>query len=169
MLIFPVAQLIVCWMLAAVGCAITQSSPELSALPPTQRPRWCQARPPISSKPSKAPDRPLLEATKLKMLSCHKTPAAGHQCVCRPNRNQNSVFRALSVASFDQTNEFFVLKITQRPVALLTSRWPAELTAESEQSRLKYSRDLTLWKTDRLVCVTPPDLTGRPERQRKDG
>ena len=158
MLIFPAAQLIVCWMLAAVGCAITQSSPELSVLPPTQRPRWCQARPPI-----------LLEATKLKMLSCHKTPAAGHQCVCRPNRNQNSVFRALSVASFDQTNEFFVLKITRRPVALLTSRWPAELTAESEQSRLKYSRDLTLWKTDRLVCVTPPDLTGRPERQRKDG
>ena len=94
----------------------------------------------------------------------------GHQrSVCRPNRNQNSVFRALSVASFDQTNEFFVLKITQRPVALLTSRWPAELTAESEQSRLKYSRDLTLWKTDRLVCVTPPDLTGRAERQRKDG
>ena len=54
--------------------------------------------------------------------------------------------------------------------------WRREVTAGVQSldrartiQAVKYSRDKTLWKTDRLVCVTPADLTGRAERQRKDG
>ena len=99
----------------------------------------------------------------------------------KPNQNQNSVFPQHTVRCQLRlrTNEFFCSEDHAAccPLDMVGQLgWRREVTAGLQSldrartiQAVKYSRDKTLWKTDRLVCVTPADLTGRAERQRKDG
>ena len=121
-------QKTVCWDSGIVGCAITQRTLQHWALTPTQGPgARAKPRPPIPKMLSrttsaKAPNRPLFEAaTLLKMLS--RTTKHHQSAKTQKPKFRLSAASTPLLASFDRANEFFVLlRITGRPVALLT--WP---------------------------------------------